>query len=260
MPNLDQEKLTFFEKGYIIFNINDDLLVDKVNSDIDALFQSGDYKTNSTIYSYNHYPRIVESYKFSFHCKSLALHHSILDRLSFFYSLHPVAFSTINFLHSTQQPLHSDYAHFGTLPHRMLVGAWVALEDINPDAGPLQVVPFSHNLKLFDFYDINGHTPKSLHEVKSNYSSYEQYVEDIVIKERLTPITPTLKKGDCVLWEANLLHGSPICVDPSLTRRSQVTHWTFTNVNKHYNPAFSSIKLNRYAERSLTFIDDSQGV
>ena len=249
------EKKSFFEQGFITFNIGDESLIDSVNEDVEKLLKTGSYKTNSAIYSYNQYPRIVESYKFSDYCKKLALHKSVMNRLKFFYGLEPKAFSTINFLHSTQQPLHSDYVHFGTLPHRMLVGAWVALEDIDPNSGPLQVVPKSHKLNLFDYKDLDADRPKNLNSVKSNYHLYEKYVVENIKHNSLEPITPVLKKGDCLLWEANLLHGSPECKDSSLTRKAQVTHWTFENVEKHYNPSFSSIRNNVYVERRLNFIN-----
>ena len=38
----------------------------------------------------------------------------------------------------------------------MIVGAWVALEDIDPNSGPLQVVPKSHKLNLFDYEDVDA--------------------------------------------------------------------------------------------------------
>lgn len=255
MQDLENEKNIFFDQGFITFNINDENLIDSVNADVNRLVKSGSYKTNSAIYSYNEYPRIVESYKFSENCKKLALHTSVMDRLKFFYNLNPKAFSTINFLHSTQQPFHSDYVHFGTLPHRMLVGAWVALEDINPDSGPLQVVPKSHKLELFDYEDISAEKPKNLNSVKTNYGQYEAYVTKIIKENNLKAITPTMRKGDCLLWEANMLHGSPTCNNPNITRKAQVTHWTFDNVTKHFNPSFSNLRKNIYTERQLTFIN-----
>lgn len=254
MPDLEVDKTSFFEQGYVIFNINDEELIDLVNSDVERIIRAGSYKTNSAIYSYNNYPRIVESYKFSENCKKLALHNSIYTRLKFFYSLEPKAFSTINFLHSTQQPLHSDFVHFGTIPPRMLVGAWVALEDINPDSGPLQIVPKSHKLELFDYDSMNLPKPKNLNSVKLNYQFYEQYILKVIQNSTLKAVTPSLKKGDCLLWEANMLHGSPVCNNSSITRKSQVTHWTFENVKKHYNPVFSSLKRKIYIERKISFI------
>jgi hypothetical protein len=254
MQRLSEEKELFFEQGFVIFNINDDALIDRINADVEQILQSKDFRTNSRVYSYNKYPRIVESYKHSQNCKDLATHFAVADRLRYFYGSVPLAFSTINFVHSTQQPLHSDYVHFGTIPHRMLVGSWVALEDIDPRSGPLQILPRSHLFELFDYSMISSGRPKSLREVKINYTLYENFIKSKIVKEGLSPVIPEMKKGDCLIWEANLLHGSPDCIDPTLTRKSQVTHWTFDNVSKHYNPSFSNIITNQLLERDISII------
>ena len=126
--------------------IEQDKLIDEVNNDVDLYVRKGEFKTNSKIYSYNESPRIVESWKVIDSCKRLSLSPIVIKWLELLTSLSPRAFSTINFLHSTQQPLHSDYVHFGTIPEGRLAGSWIALEDINPSSGPLQIVPKSHKL------------------------------------------------------------------------------------------------------------------
>ena len=65
MNELEEIKSKFDNDGYIIFNINDNELIDAVNLDIKNHLESGQFKTNSKIYSYNESPRIVESHKFS---------------------------------------------------------------------------------------------------------------------------------------------------------------------------------------------------
>ena len=54
-------------------------------------------------------------------------------------------YQTLNFPKGTQQPLHSDLVHFDTSPRTLMTAAWVALEDMNPDNGPLQFVPSKSN-------------------------------------------------------------------------------------------------------------------
>ena len=62
--NITKEDIEFYDlNGYIIFNINDDALIDEVNNDVNNHIKEGDFKTNSKIYSYNDSPRIVESWK-----------------------------------------------------------------------------------------------------------------------------------------------------------------------------------------------------
>ncbi len=243
------------DNGYLIFNIDDDELIDQVNKDVENHLNEGKIKTNSKIYSYNDSPRIVESWKSLESCKRLSLSPAVINWLKNLYSSEPLAFSTINFIHSTEQPLHSDYVHFGTLPEGKLAGSWIALEDIDPRSGPLQVVPGSHKLDYFSYEMIVDSPPKKLDEVKRNYQMYEEWVKELIKDKNLKTVTPEFKKGDCIVWEANLLHGSPFCENNKITRKSQVTHWTFPDVVKHYNPVFSQRTNNKFVERKVTIIN-----
>lgn len=243
------------ENGYLIFNIDNNDLIDQVNHDVEKHLNKGQVKTNSKIYSYNDSPRIVESWKVIESCKQLSLSPIVKRWLKSLYSIEPMAFSTINFLHSTQQPLHSDYVHFGTLPEGRLAGSWIALQDIDSRSGPLQIVPGSHKLDYFSYEMITDSPPKKLDEVKRNYEMYEEWVINLMKENNLKSITPKLKKGDCIIWEANLLHGSPDCENNKIPRKSQVTHWTFSDVTKHYNPVFSQRTKDKFVERKVTIIN-----
>ena len=61
-----EDKKKFYEKeGYIIFNIDDNNLIDEVNNDIENILKNEkSLKKNTKIYSYNDSPRIVESYTY----------------------------------------------------------------------------------------------------------------------------------------------------------------------------------------------------
>jgi ectoine hydroxylase-related dioxygenase (phytanoyl-CoA dioxygenase family) len=254
--NITKEDVEFYDlNGYIIFNINDDALIDKVNNDVNNYIKEGDFKTNSKMYSYNDSPRIVESWKVLDSCKRLSLSPIVISWLEVLSASSPKAFSTINFLHSTQQPLHSDYVHFGTLPEGKLAGSWIALEDIDPLSGPLQVVPGSHKLDYFNYEMVSDSPPKKLDEIKRNYELYEKWVLALLEKRNLKAVTPQMKKGDCIIWDANLLHGSPDCQDNKILRRSQVTHWTFDGVKKHYNPVFSQRTKGKFIERKVVIFN-----
>tara|TARA_B100001250_G_C19783342_1_gene782935 strand:- start:761 stop:1537 length:777 start_codon:yes stop_codon:yes gene_type:complete len=248
-------KKEFLEKGYCVFNIKNDKLIDKVNSDINNLISGKKFKTNSKkIFSYTQSPRIVESYKFSKNCKKLIKNLKISNFIYYIFGEKPFAFSSINFLKSAQQPLHGDYAHFGTIPPLKIVGAWIALEDINRDSGPLQIVPKSQNLNIYNFFENNKKIPSSLNDIKRNYSKYEKWVLKEIKKNNLKPIAPKMKKGDCILWAANTLHGSPNCKNPTLTRKSLAIHYTFKSVKSHFIPYFSNPKKNIYKIRNVKHI------
>ena len=245
----------FDDDGYIVIKLdNAKALIDEVNSDVERLIQSGEYKTNSKIYSYNSSPRIVESWKYSEAAKKLAFNQQITEFLSEYFRAVPMPFSTINFLRSTEQPLHSDYIHFGTIPHFRLAAAWIALEDIDPSSGPLQIVPGSHKKPAMCFSDLGLKSAVSLGDVKRNYTMYEEFVREDVEKSGLLVESPQLYCGDVIIWSANLLHGSPNCLDNRLSRRSQVTHYHFSETEVFYNPSFSNIRNQHYVKRNVEFI------
>jgi ectoine hydroxylase-related dioxygenase (phytanoyl-CoA dioxygenase family) len=252
-------KAMFVSSGYVILNLSgQDELIDEIVFDMNEIVRSGEYRTNSGIYSYNDSPRIVEAWRKSRAIHRLAFHPAIIEVTSRLYGSKPRPFSTINFLRSTQQPLHSDYVHFGTVPHYRLAAAWVALQDIDPDSGPLQVVPGSHHDPLFCYSDLGLKPARSLSEVKDLYSKYENFVISNLSKPEYPhrAVTPPLSKGDVLIWDANLLHGSPVCKNNKLSRLSQVTHYHFDDVEIFYNPSFSQPKSKKFVRRNVEFIPE----
>lgn len=240
----------FSNLGFVVVNINDDELIDAVNKQIDALLSSANYKANNPIYSYNESARVVESYKHSRASRELATHPKILDTLRCLYSgEEPRPFSTINFIRSAHQPLHSDYAHFGTYPELRLAGSWIALEDIDPRSGPIGVIAGSHRDEIYRFP--LDKEPKKLSSLKSLYNEYEDWVIEENNKRGRAIFYPALKKGDCLIWDANLLHGSPSCIDDTMSRKSMVVHWIIGSATELYNPYFWDVKSGGYVRRKI---------
>ena len=65
------------------------------------------------------------------------------------------------------------------------------------------------------------------------------------------------RKGQALIWCANLLHGGSTQTNPRLTRWSQVTHYYFENC-LHYTPAFSDEVLGALDLRQITAISDGK--
>jgi len=245
------------ENGYVVFHLDDfDALADQINEDIDSLISSGNYRTNSKIYSYNDSPRVVESWKHSSAARLLAFHPQIIELIGEYFKAVPKPFSTINFVRSTEQPLHSDSIHFGTDPPFQLAAAWVALEDIDPNSGPLHVVPKSHKWPEFVYSQISLPVARSLGDVKRYYELYEDWVSEDLDKRQVQTCVPQMKKGDVLIWLANLLHGSPGCLDSSISRRSQVIHFHTDVATNFYNPVFSDPAKAKNVNRKVEFIPE----
>jgi hypothetical protein len=88
--------------------------------------------------------RIGDAWRFDEDVRAVAANARVLTLLSAIYGRKAWPFQTLNFPVGTQQHYHSDSIHFSSIPERFMCGVWVALEDISPDAGPLEYYPGSH--------------------------------------------------------------------------------------------------------------------
>ena len=244
------------EKGYCIIDLNlKDRFINNINFDISEALDKGNIKKNPKIYHYNKFPRIVEAWKYSKNVARLAKNPILNNILKFLYQSKPLPFSTINFIGGTEQPFHSDYIHFGSLPHKYLVGAWIALENTNKFNGALRVVPGSHKLPLIDYQDLKLKKPQNILELEKNYRVYEKYIKELIKVKKLKFKELYLKRGEVILWAANLLHGGSKVKNKKLTRRSQVVHFHFKNSEVYYNPGFSEPKKGLYVDRKLDIVN-----
>ena len=231
----------YFEEGYVVIDSIDQSLINTINIKFDQILDEGHFNTNSKIYSYNDSPRIVDAYKRIPEIVSFAHHPHLVRILSALYSRAPLPFSNIVFKFGSEQPLHSDYVHHGTIPEGLLCGVWTALEDISEGSGELIIVPKSHKMPVFRYADHGLKKPTSLSEIKKNYNFYEAWLNNTINKLGLEIKRCLLKKGETVIWDANLVHGGAPIIHGGLTRRGFVIHFTFAEV-KFYNPTFSFFK------------------
>lgn len=185
--------------------------------------------------------------------KSLALHPEVLGAMRMLYRREPIAFQTLNFKHGTEQHTHSDAVHFHAYPQRFLCGAWVALEDIDNNNGPLHVYPGSHRLPLYDMHDFG--LPSS----RDHYPEYEKAIGQLAAKLGLQKHAVTVRAGQVVLWAANLLHGGDVIRDRSRTRMSQVTHYVFKDC-LYYVPILSDPFAGSVRLRNITDIATGETV
>ena len=154
----------------------------------------------------------------------LAVHQPVLDLLTALYGRRAFPFQTLNFERGTEQAPHSDTYHFNSTPARFMCGVWIALEDISPDAGPLVYYPGSHKLDIITRAEIGG---------AHAYGDYERFISQRIAAHGMAPEYGLLKRGQALIWSANLIHGGAARKNPALTRMSQVTHYYFEDCAYH---------------------------
>jgi ectoine hydroxylase-related dioxygenase (phytanoyl-CoA dioxygenase family) len=138
----------------------------------------------------------------------------------------PIPFQTLLFPKGREQLAHSDSIHMTTYPLGYLCAAWIALEDIHPDSGPLVYYPGSHRLPYVFSVDV-GLSPTEFRD--RQYAAvgekYEPYIQQLIQEKRLQPQCFHPQKGDVLLWHANLLHGGSERRDIRHSRKSLVCHY-----------------------------------
>lgn len=145
-------------------------------------------------------------------------------------------FQTLSFPVGTQQHVHSDVVHFSCSPARFMCGVWVALEDVHEDAGPLVYYPGSHRWPIY----VNEHVGQCAAELMHTptQETFEPLWRDLIEAHGVEPRSFRAKKGQALIWAANLLHGGAPVADAARTRWSQVTHYYFDDCI-YYTPMTS---------------------
>lgn len=243
--------INFYENGYTIIDLNlSENELKEIKQEIDYLNDKSDVKTQHEGYHYSKGKRIFEGWKQSEKLRKLSLNEIVLNKLKLFYERNPIPFQTITFNYGSNQPLHSDTIHFHSKPERWLTACWVALEDMDENNGSLVYVPKSHKLPVYDFYDLGIKAPKFNEQIEP-YREYEKFIQELVLAHNFETKKLICKKGQALIWAANLLHGGDQIKDTSRSRYSHVTHYYFEGCDKYYSPMFSESWKGEFSEKDL---------
>jgi hypothetical protein len=191
--------------------------------------------------------------------KQIACNPTVLRLLSDLYGKRPFPFQTLNFPVGTQQHFHTDSVHFNSCPERFMAGVWVALEDIDANNGPLLYYPGSHALPVFTNEHLGRNPEWGAPNPYTQYPAYEKAWEAIVESLELKPVQFHAKKGQALIWAANLLHGGAAQNDLTRTRYSQVTHYYFEGCS-YYTPLGTVPFLGKILHRDIVDISTGQAI
>lgn len=120
---------------------------------------------------------------------------------------------TMLFDANTETVPHQDWWYLDSVPNGHLLGAWIALEDIDERAGRFYVLPKTQHV------DLHSDTPGLKHtDWMTRVRAYvDAHQEDIV--------APALKKGDVLFWNSRTIHGALPTQNPSFSRKSLTAHY-----------------------------------
>jgi phytanoyl-CoA hydroxylase len=136
----------------------------------------------------------------------------------------PVIINTLSLENGSQQADHLDTLFMTPWSEHGLVATWVALEDVQPDAGPLRYYPESNHIEPYRFVD-PGPGGLHLHVDNREMPQWTDYMASAVDRRGLSEERFLGKRGDVFIWSAYLLHGGCVIDAPGTSRRSLVTHY-----------------------------------
>jgi phytanoyl-CoA hydroxylase len=229
----------FATDGYVILKIAvsaaDAAAIDR---DVDALWQN---RPADVAFAYDSPPRrfrdaiAAEDRKPRYRIHELQWASEVAMRLYLEPTLHryaslilgerAIATQSLYFEYGSQQALHRDSVVVPTPDFGRLVAAWIALEDIAPESGPLMYVPGSQRLPFYEFnpgrylYDASSHTAA---DVEAALAFYQAELD----KSGLPVEHFCARRGEVLIWHSALSHGGAPPTQPERTRKSFVVHYS----------------------------------
>ncbi len=234
------EKLRLFhDEGHLAISlVLDDQIFDQIDDDVERLWRE---RPNDVAYAYqglltrfsdarleHRSPsyRIADLHTYSEAALSLYLQPQIFEYVELILGEPAIATQSLYFEWGSQQRLHRDSVYSAHLmrPDHLLV-AWIALEDIGADCGPVTYVPGSHRLPYYRYS--SGHFTFELrHDSESEARAADDWYRDRCQEMGLSADIFTCSRGDVLLWHPSLIHGGSPPVDLSLTRKSLVVQFS----------------------------------
>lgn len=168
--------------------------------------------------------RVVDSFVPFSEALDLFSSPALIAFLQLIFDQNPLLFQSLSFDQGSQQGLHQDTAYVVVDQPIELAACWIALEDIQPGSGELMYVPGSHRLPDWNF----GGDRKHWNPIEDGKEPHDQWARHLMrhAQESKYGIRYFLpKKGDILVWHADLAHGGAPVQDPNLTRQSLVGHF-----------------------------------
>lgn len=246
--------LELHERGYAVFDFPDpelDARIERIKATLAPHFGAdfADADSDKTVGE----RRIQDAWKFDADVQAIATNTEVIAMLGRLYGRPAFPFQTLNFPVGTQQAAHTDIVHFSSQPEKFMCGVWLAMEDVSADAGPLFYFPGSHLWPVMS-NALVGRKGSGV-SLRSAQDPYAAAWEALCGAQGARPETFLARKGQALIWTANLLHGGSVQTNPRVTRWSQVTHYYFEDCI-YYTPAFSDEALGAFDLRDITAVSD----
>ena len=154
--------------------------------------------------------------------RELWLYPAVLRLLELVFQQQPVPCQTLAFVFGSEQAAHQDTLHLTSFPAGYMCGVWVALQDVVADSGELEVYVGSHRfprtyIGKLGCAKVRGDWSELFGKTRRRY-------QEMLDQAGLEKMVYRPHSGDVLIWHENLMHGGGPRRDPSLSRRSIVSH------------------------------------
>jgi hypothetical protein len=228
----------FVRDGYVVFEgAVPGAVVDRVNQEIDRVWHSPPPGLMVETFEPDSIMRVIppdlavrsgrtkmlDLYAHSSATREAVAAPRVVEFLSAIFEDQPKAFQGLTFWNGSQQAIHKDTAYVKIDSNPMhLAATWLALEDIQPGTGELEYYVGSHRAPDFLF----GGSHKWMESHPEEHGQFLQSLHDDARTLGHVKGSFLGRKGDVLIWHADLAHGGSPILQPSLTRKSLVTHFT----------------------------------
>ncbi len=229
----------FVERGYMVFDAGlPPRVFDELAADLERVWRERPadltYSPHGPLRSFAHADaardrrpsyRIADLHAHSAAAREIYLWRPIFEYVERILGQPAVATQSLYFEFGSQQALHRDPVFVQNPAASHLVAAWVALEDIHPDSGPLVYVPGSHRLPYYQLAPGDHRFDESRHGETETHAMGE-FDRAQVRAAGLGTERLLCRRGEVLLWHSSLLHGGSAVADPARTRNSFVIHFS----------------------------------
>lgn len=230
--------------GYVIIpEAVDPAICDAVRRDMVAAWTEGDERLRICTPSREYVPltkgspteriRLVDIYVYFESARQALFSEKIARFLSIVFDDSPLLFQSLSFERGSEQGMHQDTAYVVVNSPMELAASWIALEDVREGSGELRYYEGSHRLPEYHFSGRYKHwNPER--DGPQQHEEWSLLLNHNAKAMGLATRTFLPRKGDALIWSADLVHGGSEVTDRSLTRRSLVGHYCPDRAEPHY--------------------------
>lgn len=146
----------------------------------------------------------------------IASHKELADFINFLIGDRPAIVQSMYFEGNSSTWEHQDSYYLDDEDTGSMLAGWIALENIEANAGRFFVCPKSH---LFDYAKMD-----LSNIITSNHQEYIKTIVEIIKNNNFEVKAPKLDKGDILIWNALTIHGALDSQSKSNSRSSITFH------------------------------------